>query len=72
MKVIVCIDDNGGMLFNKRRQSRDRKVLEDISLMTDKIWMVSVKYTAVCVVLFGIFYLVYMCMERLVMTRHED
>jgi hypothetical protein len=39
MKVIVCIDDNGGMLFNKRRQSRDRKVMEDISLMTDKIWI---------------------------------
>lgn len=35
MKVIVCIDDKGGMAFNHRRQSRDRKVIEDI-----------VKYTA--------------------------
>ena len=24
MNVIVCIDDAGGMLFNKRRQSKDR------------------------------------------------
>ena len=23
MRVIVCVDDNGGMLFNHRRQSRD-------------------------------------------------
>lgn len=37
MKVIVCIDDNGGMLFNKRRQSRDRKVLEDIAGMNQQI-----------------------------------
>ena len=30
MKIIVCLDDNGGMLFNNRRQSRDRAVCEDI------------------------------------------
>lgn len=30
MKVIVCIDDEGGMLFNGRRQSRDPAVVEDI------------------------------------------
>ena len=30
MNVIVCIDDNGGLLFNKRRQSKDRAVLERI------------------------------------------
>lgn len=30
MKVIVCLDDNNGMLFNNRRQSRDRIVTEDI------------------------------------------
>ena len=39
MKVIVCIDDNQGMLFNKRRQSRDRKVIEDIATMTSAVWM---------------------------------
>ena len=30
MTAIVCIDDRGGMLFNKRRQSRDRVLIEDI------------------------------------------
>ena len=30
VKIIVCLDDNGGMLFNNRRQSRDRVVCEDV------------------------------------------
>lgn len=30
MKIIICIDDNGGMLFNSRRQSRDRTLIADI------------------------------------------
>ncbi len=30
MIVIVCIDDQNGMLFNKRRQSRDILLVEDI------------------------------------------
>ena len=30
MTVYVCLDDRDGMLFNNRRQSRDRAVLEDI------------------------------------------
>ena len=30
MTAIVCIDDRGGMLFNKRRQSRDRVLTEDV------------------------------------------
>lgn len=30
LKVILCLDDRGGMTFNKRRQSRDRVVTEDI------------------------------------------
>ncbi len=30
MTVFVCIDDRGGMMFNKRRQSRDSKVIEDV------------------------------------------
>ena len=30
MDVILCLDDRNGMLFNHRRQSRDRKVVEDI------------------------------------------
>ena len=34
MKVIVCIDEKNGMLFNNRRQSRDSKVIENILEMT--------------------------------------
>lgn len=30
MTVYVCLDDRDGMLFNKRRQSRDSALLEDI------------------------------------------
>ena len=30
MNVIVCIDDHMGMMFNKRRQSKDEKVTEKI------------------------------------------
>ncbi len=30
MKVIVCIEDRGGMMFNKRRGSRDRLVSLDM------------------------------------------
>ncbi|WP_426348663.1 hypothetical protein ACPWSR_13025 [Alloiococcus sp. CFN-8] len=33
MNVIICLDDSNGMMFNKRRQSRDSKVIEDISKM---------------------------------------
>ena len=37
MEIIVCLDDYGGMLFNHRRQSRDRFLVEDvISSLGDK------------------------------------
>ena len=39
MKVIICLDDNQGMLFNKRRQSRDRKVIEDIGQYAQRLWI---------------------------------
>lgn len=39
MNIIVCLDDNLGMLFNKRRQSKDRRVLEDIAEFTNKVWI---------------------------------
>lgn len=39
MRIIVCLDDNQGMLFNKRRQSRDVKVMEDISTLTNEVWI---------------------------------
>lgn len=31
MKVIMCLDNNDGYMFNKRRQSRDREVMSDIA-----------------------------------------
>lgn len=30
MKLIVCLDNKNGMLFNKRRQSRDRILIENM------------------------------------------
>ena len=39
MKVIVCMDDNFGMLFNQRRQSRDKVLLEDVFKATEKVWI---------------------------------
>ncbi len=31
MKIAICIDDRNGRSFNKRRQSRDRKLIEDLA-----------------------------------------
>lgn len=36
MKVIVCLDECLGMMFNSRRQSRDRAVIADILKMTER------------------------------------
>lgn len=30
MKLIVCLDDNKGMMFNNRRQSRDKILISDM------------------------------------------
>ena len=30
MKIIVCVDDNNGMMFNNRRQSSDSILIQDI------------------------------------------
>ena len=30
MKLIVCVDDSNGMMFNNRRQSRDRVLIEEL------------------------------------------
>lgn len=35
MNVILCLDDNKGMLFNNRRQSRDKAVLDDAFKLLD-------------------------------------
>lgn len=41
MKVIVCVDDKGGIAFNQRRQSRDKRVYEKIMDMIgeNKLYM---------------------------------
>lgn len=41
MNIIVCLDDNGGMLFNSRRQSRDGALCQRILEVTanDVLWM---------------------------------
>ena len=41
MKIIICLDDKNGMLFNKRRQSSDRVLCQRIlSMVGDRIlWM---------------------------------
>lgn len=46
MRVIVAVDDRGGVLFNHRRQSTDRIVRRKIEELTDghALWMT--KYTA--------------------------
>lgn len=46
MKIIICIDDNKGMLFNKRRQSQDSALREDIieNLQGARLWMNSYSF----------------------------
>lgn len=41
MIVVVCVDDQKGMMFNKRRQSQDKIMREDLLKETGegKIWM---------------------------------
>ncbi len=41
MHIIVCVDDNLGMTFNRRRQSRDRVVRQRIAELTRDgvLWM---------------------------------
>ena len=39
MNVIVCLDDDLGMMFNKRRQSRDEKIVEDILRFANELWI---------------------------------
>lgn len=41
MEIVVCLDENNGMMFNHRRQSRDRVVIDDILAQTQgrPLWM---------------------------------
>lgn len=45
MILAVCVDDNLGMLFNKRRQSKDRELRKDLLSLTDQLLWVN-NYTA--------------------------
>lgn len=41
MVLIVCVDDDNGMMFNHRRQSRDKALIDYILHMTQtsRLWM---------------------------------
>ena len=42
MKIALCIDDDNGMMFNKRRQSRDSELIKDlISLAGERKILIS-------------------------------
>ena len=47
MIAIVCIDDNGGMMFNNRRQSRDSILIDKITEITkgSKLWINKYSYS---------------------------
>lgn len=46
MTIIVCVDDNFGMLFNKRRQSRDKLLCEHILKVTKGANLLMNSYSA--------------------------
>ncbi len=41
MIAIVCIDDNGGMMFNNRRQSKDIELIKKVAEISkgSKLWL---------------------------------
>lgn len=44
MKIIACVDNKMGLMFNKRRQSQDRIVREKIKEMNEVIYMNNYSY----------------------------
>lgn len=46
MTIILCLDDKNGMMFNNRRQSRDKAVAADIIKITDKKRLLMNEYSA--------------------------
>ena len=46
MKVFVCIDDKNGMMFNKRRQSKDRVLIEKIKEIANGEQIFASEYSA--------------------------
>ena len=47
MKLIICLDDRNGQMFNHRRQSRDREVVQDILKDTKNAKLYMTAYSAV-------------------------
>ena len=45
MNLIICIDNKNGIMFNGRRQSRDRAVCEDILNMTGEHHLYTSEYS---------------------------
>ena len=46
MKLIVCLSDGGGMMFNHRRQSRDRVLIADMTRHTQNASLLVSPYSA--------------------------
>lgn len=69
MKVIVCLDDQNGMLFNNRRQSRDARVCERILARAGEnpLWM-----NAYSLALFGEDKDIQVCEDFLELAGEDD
>ena len=44
MNIIICLDDNNGMMFNKRRQSQDRILRADLKEFIKDLYMNNYSY----------------------------
>lgn len=46
MRVSLCVDELGGMMFNRRRVSRDREVIADVCRDAENCTLYSSEYSA--------------------------
>lgn len=46
MTVCICLDKNGGRLFNRRRQSRDRRLIDDLCVFAGEAPIFASAYSA--------------------------
>lgn len=55
MILVVCVDKNNGIIFNNRRQSRDKELIKRVVSMNKKVWINSFSkelfegYSNVCI-----------------------
>lgn len=55
MILVICVDKNNGIMFNNRRQSRDKELIKRIMSMNKRVWINSFSkelfegYSNVCV-----------------------